>query len=72
LRWTNKPFPTEGAKRKIKRFAWLPVDCGDETIWFETYYELQVFQTRTRGTKAGSFTFAAWDFDGFELKEKNT
>jgi hypothetical protein len=70
VRWKNKPFPREGDKRKIKRFSWFPVRWGDETIWLEPYYELQIYQTKTRGTKAGTFTFANWDFYKFEFKEK--
>jgi hypothetical protein len=42
MKWKK---PKYGDKRTVKKFAWLPVECDNDTtcVWFEYYDEEQVF-----------------------------
>lgn len=42
MRWrTTKPTPKPGDVRYIRRFAWLPVEIRDHTVWLERYEATQ-------------------------------
>jgi hypothetical protein len=35
MRWTNKPGPTWGDVREIRKFLWLPLEIKYEVRWLE-------------------------------------
>jgi len=43
MRWKTKLSPQNGDKRTITKFAWLPVEVGNKTIWLEKYKEHQLY-----------------------------
>ena len=36
MRWSSREIKL-GDRRVVRRFAWLPVRCGDEVVWLERY-----------------------------------
>jgi len=52
MKWKNEDPAMIGQKRRIKRFAWIPVfevqnpskENGETyTVWLEEYYEIEMF-----------------------------
>jgi hypothetical protein len=62
MRWkTNRPEPKPGEERKVWRFAWLPIEVGDQTVWLERY---GVIQRRMAGFEGDYWV----DFDAYLLE----
>lgn len=59
MKWMTHPNmskPTEGARRCVRKFAWLPKHCiGNYTVWLETYDSQQVYKLMTRYSHLGRF-----------------
>jgi hypothetical protein len=60
MRWKTKlkPRPNINDVRERKRFAWLPVACGDVTVWLEPY--ISVEQYNLEWSYSNRSTIKAW------------
>ena len=43
IRIKPKENPSEGAKRRISKFAWWPIRVEDSIIWLEWYHSWEIF-----------------------------
>ena len=44
MKWLAKQYkPTEGQKRRVRKFAFLPTRCNDYVVWLETYESHQEY-----------------------------
>ena len=49
MKWLAKQYkPTEGQKRRVRKFAFLPTRCNDYVVWLETYESHQEYKAMTQ------------------------
>lgn len=55
MRWKIASDPEEGARRTVKKFAWVPVNIdGELAVWLEPYWQDQTY----REHRTGGFWYA--------------
>lgn len=64
MRWpaTREKYPQEGNMRTRVKFAWLPIQCGDEVVWLEKYIVKERFDADEMEESSWTpIRYSTWD-----------
>ena len=69
MKWlTKNSQPFEGQKRRVRKFAFLPKDCGTYTVWLESYESHQVYKKMVYGSTIPRFCVEWVEFERNHLE----
>jgi hypothetical protein len=61
MKWKINPYvPKEGDTRTIRKFAWLPTDCGEYRVWLESYESVQKYKKMAQLGEGHGFWALEW------------